>query len=629
MQTLTRQQVDELLKNKPSGTSDSQIIKSLTQKGYEIEGLSLPSQKKKEPNALNRVGDVINRTGEDVAAQIQGTGEFSEQSAIRRGTGVVSSAFGAVPGAAVAASPEPVRQGIEKAADIFTKGFDWVADKIGSVPALQKFVMDNPAAAKAIEEIAGTASNVGGISDVILGAKGLERGITRTGEATFDVGREALDRTLRATDNLAQKATPASIRTMFKGNTPESKTAAVTQLEDAYKTGLVQDRKAINNKLDNLAAENSLGGEKITRDILIKELAQEGYIPKIEGQFAKFDEVFDDIDTRQQVLMEQIDVELAPLQGTEFQTSLDRIRAEAEAALRRSPQVGANLDASIKQLDRFIESFRNKYGDSVTPAQINEIRKNMNAETKAYKEAKEGKFKLDSADAVARSTRSRLDELVPSGKVRENNAEWARLNRVEQTARVLNNEIVEVGLIGRKLGSYVGTIGASLAGLSLAGPGGLVVASIFAQLGSDALATILRAKKFSPELREAIINNIKADAPTAQRLIREASPENKTFLRNLLMGVGTAAAVEYFADDGTGVAVGAAGSTRKLNPRGKKVVDDYLSHVDGTKKLKGEELARVREEAQAIGEGIGVNTLGSDKKLADQLADYFTSARRQ
>lgn len=61
MTTLTRQEVEEMLKNKPANVTDEQIIKSLSKRGYQIEGLELPSQQKQQEEKST---GILQKTGE-------------------------------------------------------------------------------------------------------------------------------------------------------------------------------------------------------------------------------------------------------------------------------------------------------------------------------------------------------------------------------------------------------------------------------------------------------------------------------------------------------------------------------------------------------------------------------------
>lgn len=77
MATLTRQEVEQMLANKPENVTNEQVIKSLSSRGYEIEGLTLPSQQKIENtnggNFLQKTGETLgNVFGGNVVGQAIG-----------------------------------------------------------------------------------------------------------------------------------------------------------------------------------------------------------------------------------------------------------------------------------------------------------------------------------------------------------------------------------------------------------------------------------------------------------------------------------------------------------------------------------------------------------------------------
>ena len=534
---LTPQELQIIEFGKQSGKSKMEVQAALAdyRASQQAQAESMPA----EPSLAERVGNVVEHSGQQMRQAITGEGEFAGESPLARGFGAGAAGARGVVGTAFQALPGFLRRPIESVGEFAGEQFGKVTGALAGTEFVQQAAGATgedgvyvPSDLGFLEEGLKIAQRAGEVADVTLGAGLGPKAVTQGAASSVNLARNIASNTFKAGKSLAERATPKTWRAALYSNAPDTRAKAIDTLEDAYQSGLVKGRKATNNKLDNLAAANSFGGTTVTRDMLIRELAEEGYVPKIDGDFAKFDDVFDDISNRQRTIMENLDQDLAPLQGIENQTSLARLREAAESTLRESPQVGAGLTASLSQLDRLFKGLAEKYGDRLDPIEINNVRKEMNKISKAYRtKAGDKVFELDAADAVGKAARSRLDDVAPAIKAK--NAEWARLERVAQTAKVLNNEIVEVGLLGRKLGSYVGTIGASLAGLSIAGPGGLVVASIFAQLGSDALATLLRSRKFDPKLRKAIVENISKDPKAVKKLVDEASPENKSFLASL------------------------------------------------------------------------------------------------
>jgi len=140
----------------------------------------------------DRLAEVGLSTADTIKSNIQGTGEFADQSVLRRGVQATAAGFSTVPRGAFAMAPEPVRTGIQKVGDVIGKGFGAVTNFIADRPSVQQFTQDFPEATKVIEEVAGTLSAGGEIAGNILGAQGTATSITRLGSYTDDIARSAL-----------------------------------------------------------------------------------------------------------------------------------------------------------------------------------------------------------------------------------------------------------------------------------------------------------------------------------------------------------------------------------------------------------------------------------------------------
>ena len=151
---------------------------------------------------ISRVANVMNKAGESVYSNITGTGENTGQTAVRRGTQAVATAFNAIPQTALAVAPESVRNVAEKAGDVIGSGFKKLTDFIGSNEELQRFVMENPEVAKAIEEVAGTASAGGQIAGDILSVKGATDALTKTKDLSLQAGTKLAGVTKAPLQNL-------------------------------------------------------------------------------------------------------------------------------------------------------------------------------------------------------------------------------------------------------------------------------------------------------------------------------------------------------------------------------------------------------------------------------------------
>src|SRR3990167_6588498 len=136
------------------------------QKG-QTSALSAP-----QPSLQERLAAVGTSAAQNISENIAGTGQFAGQSALRRGAQAEATAFTVPIAAAKELLPAPVRGALDVAGGAIGKGFKFLTDKIGDIPALQTWVAQHPEAAKSLEDIAGTAAAVGQTAGDILAYQG-------------------------------------------------------------------------------------------------------------------------------------------------------------------------------------------------------------------------------------------------------------------------------------------------------------------------------------------------------------------------------------------------------------------------------------------------------------------------
>ncbi len=308
---------------------------------------------------------------------------------------------------------------------------------------------------------------------------------------------------------------------------PQTRDIAVSQLAIGLEKSFVVDNSSIRNALTKLATRSSRPGEKVTKEQLLKELAEDGYMPRVEGKLAVFDEAIEDMAERRQVMAEGLDAIFEKMPDKAI--SLDKFLERAKASLRSSPQAASTLNRALSEMDSIFASFRTKFGDKLTPLEVNTIRKEMNRVSKA---SKGELFVQDTADAVADAARNVIDDFLPSGVAKEANAEIGKLFRMEQTAKILNNKPINVGVLGGQLGRYIGVLGLGVAGGSaiVGGPGALVVAGIAAHIGGTRMASLLRSLRFNDRARQILIEGLQKDKDILNRLLQEASKEDAQYI---------------------------------------------------------------------------------------------------
>jgi hypothetical protein len=313
---------------------------------------------------------------------------------------------------------------------------------------------------------------------------------------------------------------------------------ALDALEGAYYKGFVEDKVAVNKALGKIVA-NTAPQENVTSRSLLRDLVANGVFPEVKGKLADFTDAVARVSDNQSKLGAEIDRILLP--RTEV-TPLSSLRSETEAILANAPQIDVTLDTALNQVERFFSGLERKTRtaegfkpNKLNPTQLNQVRKNMNAQTRAFRQAE---FHQDVADAIADAVRKRLDQIEP--KVRELNVEWARLNRVKQTAAALQFKPINVGVFGSQMGRLAAVTALGASGVAT-GSGSLVIAGIVAHFGGEAFANILRKKLLSPKAQKVILDAIRENPNFARELVNSANGRDKSLLaRELLIEGGDA-----------------------------------------------------------------------------------------
>ena len=187
---LNQQEKDRLLELKAEGKTFTQALADIAgtrvspvQESADTGSVfSEPSEPDTENTAgvAERLSDVGASSFDTIKQNIEGTGDFAGQSPIRRGVQATAEGFSTVPKGALALAPEPVREGVAKAGEVISKGFNAMTNFFGSSPQLQKFVTDNPEATQKIEEVLGTVAGAGEIAGTIAGTAGAVGTVNRT-----------------------------------------------------------------------------------------------------------------------------------------------------------------------------------------------------------------------------------------------------------------------------------------------------------------------------------------------------------------------------------------------------------------------------------------------------------------
>jgi len=389
-----------------------------------------------------------------------------------------------------------------------------------------------------------TTAKIGGVAGTMFGA-GRALGEEETpltqvaGQAALGglagaVGGAVLAPVISLTTMGASKVagvTSNSIKSFNRLLKPADRAAIVEQKTSAYIASHVEDAPAINNALDRIMVKSRRVGGPTTKEGLVREVVEEGLLPKVEGIVGNQRPNIDFLATERGRLANKIDPILEPIKK---KTSLITLKGRVETFLTET--IGID-DKTANQINHFFDKkFLTQYGANITPKQINEIRKEMNKLSGAFD--KEG-FQLDVQYAIAHIMRDALDKVVPSKLVRGINAEIGRLFRMEETLRAFHNKKLNVGPVAQAFGRYAGI--AALAGplgfvSGVLGPlagGSILIAGIAAQMGSKFVSQLVRNSRFNPQVIALLRKGINRDQQLKAKLLKEATKADRALLEKV------------------------------------------------------------------------------------------------
>jgi len=449
-------------------------------------------------------------TGRQLAGAALEIGSFAiPAGAVGRGLGLLGKGvLKLTPKATRALTPVTRTTGAIKALGVQAGGVAGTAGAAGTMYGAGRALGDEKATAK---EIVGEAALTG------LGAAAL-------GGFSAPVISLA-SKTTRGLYRFTQRKT----KVMMNVLNPQDKGTAIDNLYDAYYKGFVENNPSALNALEKITLGSRRTGGPDTAQGLIKELAQEGYIPVIEGEVARMRPVINEIASTRGEVAKVLSKFIEPVKG---KTSLSKIKSLAKSRLRERTDV--DLVKTERDLDRLMKTFEKRYGKSLTASQVRQIEIEAGKRSSAFKKTE--KFIADAANAVSKSAEEILEASVGT-QYKVMKGEMAKLFRLENVAKIINNKRADVGFLGEAMGRFLGTTGGAMAGIQVAGPGGLVIAGVLANLGSKSVAQMLRLHRFNPQIRGMIIKGLKHDDKIFQRIIKGASREDSKILKKAMQEV--------------------------------------------------------------------------------------------
>lgn len=381
-----------------------------------------------------------------------------------------------------------------------------------------------------------TGARVGGITGGMMGAgRGLgeeDKPLTQVaGEAVTGAGLGALGGgILTPAVGLAGRGASRvrgslsdNIKSVQARMNPTDRTQAVDDLTKSMMNSFVEDKPAIINKLEKISQRARFKGLDLDERGLLREVAEEGYMPEIKGDLGSFTKAKRNANTRIGQLSKGVE---RIAQRIDEKTPLSDIQNRAFSRLEG--RVDVDFASAEPQFKRIFKSLQKTYGDELSAEDLNKIRIQMNKKTKSF--GKE--FVQDVSNAVGGATRERLDEFSP--RIAELNAESSRLFRVIDTMEVLNNKKIDPGYLLSGVGRFAGVVGSGALGASVAGPGGLVVAGLMATGGSRLVANIVRQARFNPNIQNIIRQGLRRDKKLLNKVLKEANEMDRALIKRTL-----------------------------------------------------------------------------------------------
>lgn len=394
---------------------------------------------------------------------------------------------------------------------------------------------------KIAEKVGETVQSVGEKTGITNWYSGLDDRTKRNVNAALDIAdvlpvgifgkvksafksRQAIDATPKIEDAIIRAEAGDTSDAVRIANTTLDETTRATEVQklgQAYQDSLVGDRVKVNRLLQEQAQDMSRGDVVVTQDDLVQALANEGVIPDIRGKLADFTTEIRNLDKRQNELFKAYQPVLEASKAT---ASIDDFASYAKRSIADSRNLGFELNKAEAQLDTVVENLRRKYGDNLSAKQIDEISREANARSKAYREGG-NTFEADIYSELGRGARAWLNDNIPDNAFREVNDEWLRLEQVKRTAETMQNQQIDVGLLGRALGSYVTTLTGVTLASGVANPFVGVAAGILTKMGGDAIADMMRSTRFAPEIRAKLQERLTTDKALIEKLKQTSTTE--------------------------------------------------------------------------------------------------------
>lgn len=319
-----------------------------------------------EPSFGSRVGSDVTSASSRVNDAISGTGDYQGKSTLNRATGAVSEAVTGVAKTAGELLPQSVRGGIDTVGKTTGGVLNFLGDKIGNIKALQDWTQKHPQATADLEDIAGTASNLGNISGNILAAGGG----AKVGQAAIDVAPKVAEGAINVGSKVgdALKLNPTEVgKGIVNNDTLEIVKPKLTVKESAKalaegrgdkggilsKTTIAPSPRTLDvaKAVEGLVKKGATGAENINnvRTALNSEAESlKSQIKAVDHPYS-----FRELNTSLSKVIQ--DPDLISLKGTQFEKQIGPVK---DAAMRFAKESGGKVSGLLdarKAFDNLVE----------------------------------------------------------------------------------------------------------------------------------------------------------------------------------------------------------------------------------------------------------------------------------
>lgn len=298
----------------------------------------------------DRLAEVGQSTADTIKANIEGAGEFADQSSLRRGAQATAAGFTSVPKGAYAMAPEPVRKALDTVIGWVGKGFNKATDALSETDTIKGAAghMEGDRYVKhdlgTTEEALGIAAATGEIAGTVAGAEGAVKTVSGAAKAAGTATKTSYEAIARASSEVGKLGSGAvgKAKAIDLGLSPENIMQRVARVS-----------KGKQAKFEQRAGE-SIGQYLVNRDV-----------------FGTPDEIVDQLYTRMKESKGRVDQSIATVKG-DFKAP--QIKTALDDLIERDTRV-STTGAASPDSKRITELYKKYNQQGLSLSEVNEVKR--------------------------------------------------------------------------------------------------------------------------------------------------------------------------------------------------------------------------------------------------------------